>query len=216
MPAAMWTLVAGLVGFAASLLFSGLLHWPRSTFVLAYGVLVAGFMVLFVRGLQFRLTDQFGRRWPAGLVAGLLVGLLLAHNVLGQPASARPAGGDLVVAVLWYGVIYGAIDAVLLSVVPVLSLYGSRPPADLQRASGRLRWGLVAVAGSLLVTALYHLGFEEFRGAGLLGPLIGNALITVAYLLTGNPLAAVVSHIIMHCAAVWHGMATAIQLPPHY
>jgi hypothetical protein len=212
----MWTLFAGLVGVAASLLFSGLLHWPRSTFVLAYGVLVAAFLVLFVRGLQLRLSDQFKRHWPAGLVAGVLVGLLLARNVYDQPASPRPAGGDLIAALVWYGVVYGAIDATLLTIVPVLSLYGSRPPADLQRAAGRFRWGLVAVLGSLLVTALYHLGFAQFRGSGLLGPLIGNALITMAYLLTGNPLAAVASHVIMHCAAVWHGMATTLQLPPHY
>jgi hypothetical protein len=46
--------------------------------------------------------------------------------------------------------------------------------------------------------------------------VIGNVIITSSYLLTGSPLAAVVTHVIMHVAAVLHGMETTLQLPPHY
>jgi hypothetical protein len=46
-------------------------------------------------------------------------------------------------------------------------------------------------------------------------PLIGNVLITLTYLLTGSPVAPIVSHVMMHVAAVMHGMATTMQLPPH-
>jgi hypothetical protein len=68
----------------------------------------------------------------------------------------------------------------------------------------------------VLVTAAYHLGYPEYRGVGLFGPVIGNSSMTLGYLITNNPLAAVVSHIAMHIASVLHGPATVVQLPPHY
>jgi hypothetical protein len=72
------------------------------------------------------------------------------------------------------------------------------------------------MAASLLVTALYHLGFEEFRGMTLIQPLIGNAIVTAGYLLTRNPMTPLLAHVIMHGAAVLHGMESTAQLPPHY
>jgi hypothetical protein len=50
----------------------------------------------------------------------------------------------------------------------------------------------------------------------LQGPLIGNAVLTLAYLLTGSSLAPIGGHVAMHIAAVLHGPGSAIQLPPHY
>jgi hypothetical protein len=46
--------------------------------------------------------------------------------------------------------------------------------------------------------------------------VVGNAIITSSYLLTGSPLAAILFHVAMHVAAVLHGMETTLQLPPHY
>jgi hypothetical protein len=76
--------------------------------------------------------------------------------------------------------------------------------------------GAVALAASLAVTAAYHLGYPEFRGVVLAGPLIGNAGFTPAYLATFNPIAPVIGHVAMHMAAVWFAFDTAGQLPPHY
>jgi hypothetical protein len=39
---------------------------------------------------------------------------------------------------------------------------------------------------------------------------------SLAYIVTGNPIAAVISHVAMHIAAVLHGVETVMQLPPHY
>ena len=63
---------------------------------------------------------------------------------------------------------------------------------------------------------MYHLGFPEYRGAGLLAPVIGNGVLSLASLLTMSPIAAVLGHIAMHVTAVLHGINTAVQLPPHY
>ena len=61
-----------------------------------------------------------------------------------------------------------------------------------------------------------HLGYPEYRSAGMMGPVIGNSTMTLGYLLTNNPLAAILSHVAMHVTAVLHGPASVVQLPPHY
>jgi hypothetical protein len=201
---------------ASAGLFSSLLRLDRAAFVLAHAVLVAGFVAVYVRRAGLDVAQQLQRRRLGGMIGGLVFGLLLVPGVLEQPASAPPRGGDLAVALVWLGVVYGAVDALLLTVVPVLSIYGSRG-AELARGfTHRLGWGLAALGGSLFATTLYHLGFAEFRGPSLVQPLIGNAIITASYLLTGSPLAPLLAHVIMHGAAILHGPATTVQLPPHY
>ncbi len=39
---------------------------------------------------------------------------------------------------------------------------------------------------------------------------------SLGYLLTMNPISAILSHIAMHVASVLHGLETMAQLPPHY
>jgi hypothetical protein len=47
-------------------------------------------------------------------------------------------------------------------------------------------------------------------------PILGNAIMSLGYILTRNPLSAALSHAAMHIAAVLHGMEATTQLPPHY
>jgi Type II CAAX prenyl endopeptidase Rce1-like len=211
-----WTLLAGALGFTISFVFSSLLHFSRPLFLVPHTLAVSGFVILYARTERISPRIQLARLWRLGVVAGIALGVLLIRQVFSQPGSASPHGLALAGALTWYGVVYGVVDTLLLSVIPVLSLYGSRPAEELQRPGARWRWGLVALLGSAIVTAMYHAGFAEFRGPQLVQPVIGNTLITLAYLLTGSPLAAIVSHVLMHMAAVVHGMALTSQLPPHY
>ena len=208
-PVATWAAAAGALGFIISAVFSSLLQLPRSPFVLAHASAVGLFAALFVErgGL-----DRSGRRWHTGyaLLAGLALGGILVQGVISQPGGTAPRGLELAAGLAWYGLVYGASDALLLTIIPVRALTGSETKSGLP-------WrGVAALASSLLVTALYHAGFEEFRGASLLQPLIGNAIVTIGYLLTGNPATPLVAHAIMHGAAVLHGMEGTTQLPPHY
>jgi hypothetical protein len=213
---ASWILLAGVVGFAASAVFSSLLHLERAAFVAAYGVVGGAFVFVYLSTTGIDPVPQLQRRWGKGIVGGLVFGILLISGVTRQPASAVPHGRRLVFALAWIGLVYGIVDAILLNVVPVLMVYSTRQSSVLRNPRQDLSWSLWALAASLFVTALYHLGFAEFRGPGLLQPLLGNAIITTGYLLTGSPLAAIVAHVIMHAAAVLHGMQTTVQLPPHY
>lgn len=211
-----WVALAGLIGFASAATFSSWLHWGRSAFVGAYAGVTLLFLTVYVMKTAVHPLVQLRRRWVAGVVFGLLGGALLAYGVQGQVPSSRPMGMALIGALVWLGLVYGVLDALLLSVIPVLSVYGSRRAGVLGSGRPRVWWGAVALLASLAVTAAYHLGFAEFRGPSLVQPLIGNGIVTMAYLLAGNPLAPLLAHVIMHVAAVLHGMATTVQLPPHY
>lgn len=210
-----WVFGAALLGFVSAALLASTLGLPRDVFVGFHAAIVAGFGVGFLRIERIDPRIQFRRRWPAGLLVGALAGALLARTVLLQPGSPRPEGGALAWALLWDGGVYGIADAVLLSVVPVLAVFGSRPAEELRNPAARLRWGVVALLASLFITAAYHFGFTEFRGAALAAPLIGNGIVTLSYLASGSPVAPLLSHVVMHAAAVLHGMATTAQLPPH-
>ena len=214
--AARWVLLAAAVVLADAGIVSGWLHLGRGWFVPVHAIIVGGFTAAYLAATGIRPAVQLRRRWRAGLVGGLVFGAVLAYGVSGQPASARPEGAHLAAALIWLGVVYGTADALLITVVPVLAVYGSRPAEELRAVGARARWGGMALLASLVVAAAYHLGFQEFRGGALLQPLVGNAIVTAAYLLTGNPLAPVLAHVVMHGAAVLHGAGTTYQLPPHY
>jgi hypothetical protein len=132
-----------------------------------------------------------------------------------QPPSQAPSGLYLAIALVWLGLVYGLLDGLLLTVAPVLAVFGGDSPG-LSGRTGRWRRGAMALVASLFVTAAYHVGYVEFRGPQLRQPLVGNAVLTVGYLVTGSIATPLIGHVIMHGAAVLHGTETTLQLPPHY
>jgi hypothetical protein len=96
-----------------------------------------------------------------------------------QPASAVPPDGQLLLALAWVGLIYGAIDGLLLNVFPVLAVQGApffESQLDLQ---SRLSRGFFALGASLAITVIYHLGYTEFQGGTMVPVMIGNAIVTL-------------------------------------
>ena len=81
---------------------------------------------------------------------------------------------------------------------------------------GKICLGFIGLLASFFVTTAYHLGYPEFRGKKVLWPNIGNGVLSLAYILTMNPLAAILPHMAMHVAAMIHGKETTGQVPPHY
>jgi hypothetical protein len=207
-------IAAAAVGFVSSAVFSSLLRLERAPFVFAHALAVGAFALIYFRIARVDPVAECRRRPLAGLLAGVAVGLVLVFGVADQPGGPVPRGSALVAALGWYAGVYGIADAMLLTVIPVLAAQWG---AGTSGRRWRVAWrGIAAMAASLLVTALYHLGFEEFRGLTLMQPLIGNAIVTAGYLVTRNPMTPLLAHVIMHGAAVVHGMAGTAQLPPHY
>jgi hypothetical protein len=212
-----WVLAAGLLGFTTSAMFSGWLHLARRLFLIPYLALSGAFLYSFMRWSQIDLAVLLTKNWYWGVLAGAIVGALLVRNVRSQAASARSTGMGLIFDVLWVGLGYGAVDALFLNVMPIVAVWNGFSAVGWTDAwPGRIVAGFLALLASLLVTLLYHLGYSEFRNRKVTLVLLGNALITLAFLVSGNPLGAVVSHVAMHVAAVFQGPETMIQLPPHY
>jgi hypothetical protein len=213
-----WVFAAAVLGFAVSALFAGALRLPRGIYLVTYLVVVAPFLYAFVRWSHINLIELLCHDWIWGLVAAVVFGAFVVRNVFSQPASASSQGASLVFDVLWLGVVYGTLDALFLSVLPVLATWQALSGFGwTQGLGGKLVVGIIALTASLVVTVSYHLGYPEYRIAGgIAGPTIGNTVMSLGYLLANNPIAAVFSHIAMHVAGVLHGPATVIQLPPHY
>jgi hypothetical protein len=214
---AAWVAAAALLGFAVSFLFAAVLRLPRDLVVLAYLLVAGPFLYAYARRNDVDVVAACRRRWAWGVVAGAAVSVFVVANVRAQPASAVPEGGGLLLSLLWLGVVYGTLDALLLSVLPVHAAW--RAFASLGRTddwTDRIAAGLVALLASALVTAAYHVGYPEFRGAEVIAPVVGNTTISLAYLASTNPLGAVFGHVAMHVAGVLQGMESVVQLPPHY
>jgi hypothetical protein len=211
-----WVLTAGVIGFATAAVFSGILHWQRPAFVLMYTLVVCCLIWVYTRFMRPNWQVQFQRRWRSGVAGGVILGGFLVWSVWRQPGSGRPEGVGILWSVVWYGLVYGAVDALLLNLVPVLEVFRVRPAEKLVHGGYRFRSSALALMASLLVTAIYHLGFVEYRGSSLRQPLLGNGIITAGYLITGSPITPLLGHVAMHIAAAVHGMETTTQLPPHY
>lgn len=212
-----WLIAAGLLGYAISMIFAGLLHLPRDLFLIPYIGIAGLFFYAYMRWSGFSISELIRHNWIWGLVAAVAIAAFTVKNVLSQPVSPRSGGLALVFDLLWSGVAYGTMDALLLTVLPVLAIWQACSLLNwTANWPGKIFVGVIALLASIVVTSAYHLGYPEYRGTGLMGPVIGNGTFTLGYLLTNNPLAAIVSHISMHIAAVLHGPASVVQLPPHY
>lgn len=211
-----WIAAASLLGFGISAVFAGKLKLSRRLFLIPYVALTSLFLYTFLRWSGLSARALLAENWLAGLVAGILVGAFLIINVRSQPRSRQSGRNGLVLDLTWLGLVYGAIDALFLNIMPVLAVWQAVSAAAWSPSllTSIIAGGL-ALAASLLVTLTYHLGYPEFRNRSIGLVLLGNALITLAFLLSASPFGALISHMLMHFAAVIQGPETTIQLPPH-
>lgn len=213
----LWVVAGTVLGFVIAAVFAGLLRLPRNTYLFPYIVLVILFLYAYARWSKLDMGRCLRQRWGWGLIGGIIVGVFVVQSVLRQPSSPAPKAVQLAVDLLWPGIVYGTVDGLLLSVMPVLAVRRAFSESGwAARLPGRFFVGLLALVASMFVVAVYHLGYPEFRGAQVIYPLFGVGVMSLAFIVTGNPLSAIISHVAMHMAAVLHGLETVIQLPPHY
>ena len=110
---------------------------------------------------------------------------------------------------------YGTAEAVLLATLPVLAVWQATDALGwTDTAWAKVGSGALAVVGALFVIAVHHLGYREFRARAarkmLAGALVGCGIQALAFLLTGNVLAPVVAHIVLH----WQLTLRGIEMPP--
>ena len=213
----LWILYASVLGFTVSAIFAGLLKLPRNIYLLIYIPLVAALFTFFIISNKINVSVLLLHNWYWGLIGAVIAGALVINNVFSQPSSKRSAGPELVVDIVWPGLTYGLIDALLLSVLPILAVKLTlTDPCWTDSWYGKIGIGIIGMMASFVVTTAYHLGYPEFRGKKVIWPNIGNGLLSLAFILTMNPLAAILPHMAMHVAAMIHGKNTTGQVPPHY
>jgi hypothetical protein len=213
----LWIIIASFLGFGIAFTFAGWLRLPRNVYLLFYIPCVAGLFTLFIISNNIDLKKLIVHNWYLGLLGAGAASVVVIRNVLSQPPSEKQKGSALILDIIWPGFAYGLIDALLLSVLPILAVKTAFASSDwIIGWSGQIGLGGIALLASFIVTAVYHLGYPEYRGKKVIWAIFGNGILSLAYLLTMNPLAAVLPHIGMHITAMIHGRETTGQVPPHY
>jgi hypothetical protein len=213
----LWILSASLLGFAVAAVFAGWLKMPRNLYLLVYIPVVAALFKIFIVYYRISLNEILSHNWYWGVIGAIPAGAFVIRNVISQPSSKRSTGLDLLTDITWPGLVYGLMDSLLLSVLPILSVkIALTDPFWTQNLFGKIGFCIFGLLASFFVTTAYHLGYPEFRGKKVLWPNIGNGVLSLAFILTMNPLAAILPHMAMHIAAMIHGKETTGQVPPHY
>jgi hypothetical protein len=216
-----WLLALTAGSFLVSWLFTDLFRLARSVYVGILAGVTAAFLYGYLSWINMDWRVFLSHQWIWGLVGAVIAGPLLivlvaqvarrSQSPVLTPAP-RPKGLRLVGALVWEGIVYGTAEGLLLSVLPVLMIWQTFSALGwTQSWAGAILMGMIALVASLIVIVVHHLGYREFRGPLVAGAAMTCGILSVAYLLTVNPLAAVGGHIIMHTGAILRGT----ELPPH-
>jgi len=207
--------IIAVVAFLVTWVVTDLGHVSRTLYVAILALTTFGLAGGYLAWSGTSLPDLVTDGWAWGILGGVVAAALLTPLVRRLPARPHPWGAPLVGRFLWEGVVYGTAEAILLATLPVLVVW---------QATDALGWtntgwakaisGALAVVGALFVIAVHHLGYREFRHRAsrerLAGALAGCGIQALAFLLTGNVLAPIVAHIVLH----WQLTLRGNEMPP--
>jgi len=208
-----WFALGAAIGFLVPYVGVSVLDLQHDLFYLLYFATTAVLIVTYVRTEHLDVRAIVSHAWPWSVGLGIVVGALELRNVLGTDATDRPDGAYFAFELLWRGITYGAVDALLLSAFPGLIAY-SILRGRVGGWKGKLRFTALALPLVLLITATYHLGYPQYREDGVAKPELGNTIISVPMFATANPVGSLIAHATMHTTAVAHSYETDVFLPP--
>ena len=208
--------IIAVVAFLVTWVVTDLGHVSRTPYVaiLTLTTLALGAGYLAWSGTS--VADLVTAGWVWGILGGLVAAGVVTPLVRRLPSGRpRPEGSQLVGRLLWEGVVYGFAEAVLLATLPVLAVWQATEALGWTDTTwAKVGSGALAVVGALFVILVHHLGYREFRARAhrkmLSGALVGCGIQALAFLLTGNVLAPIVAHIVLHAQLTLRG----IEMPP--
>ena len=209
-----WFASGAALMFVVSWLGTGVLRLQHDLYYLIYFTVVAAFLVAFVvrTGLPWTGIARTRLWWSLGL--GAIVGVAgVTQSVLAMPGTPRPDGVYFVFELLWRGVAYGAVDALILYAFPALVAWALLR-GRVARVGQRIGFAALTLVLVAAITATYHLGYAQFRGSDVREPETGAMIMSIPTVLTANPAGAVVAHSAVHVAAVVHAYDGHSLLPP--
>jgi hypothetical protein len=205
------------VAFLVPFVVADALGLQRDLYYALYVAAVIGLFVGWARDTGQSLRAMFARRWQWAVGLGLVfAGISVFIALRAEGSSPHPGGLTFASAIVWRGLVYGAADGLLLSAFPILVVFAALRDSRLRRrAGGLVAVGAVAMVASLAMTAVYHLGYSDFRSSKLRKPVTGDLVWSVPTLATLNPIGAPIAHMGLHVSAVVHNYNTTLFLPPH-
>jgi hypothetical protein len=212
-----WLAGGAALTFGVSWLGTTALGLQHDLYYLIYFTFALGYLGWFATKSDIAWGVVLRRNVWWSLGVGALVAFAVARQIMGGEGTAHPGGGFYGFELVWRGIVYGAVDALILFVFPAVVAYlvlrGNRQGVGRKAAFA----GLVLLF-SLVVSTTYHIGYSSYRGSELSKPLIGTMMADVPAMLTGNPAGAIVAHVTAHTTAVVHqyygGDGTNRSLPP--
>jgi hypothetical protein len=203
------------VAFLVTWVLTDLLRIPRTPYIAMLFVVAVGLGAGYCAWSGSSANELFTSGVVWALVAGLVAAAVSVPLVRKLPAHPHANGSDLVGLMLWEGLVYGIAEAVLLATLPVLAVWQTCDALGWTDGGwARVGSGALALVGSLVVILVHHLGYRQFRTpAGrpaLFGALAVCGVQAVAFLASGNALAPIVAHIVLHGQLLMRGG----ELPP--
>ena len=211
-------LAGGMAGaFLVPFVVADALGLQRDLYYALYVAAVIGLFVGWARDTGQPLRAMVARHWRWALGLGLVfAGASVFIALRAEGSSPHPGGLTFASAIVWRGLVYGAADGLLLSAFPILLVFAALHNSRLRRrAGGLVAVGAVAMVASLAMTAVYHLGYSDFRSSKVRKPVTGDLVWSVPTLTTLNPIGAPIAHMGLHVSAVVHNYNTTLFLPPH-
>ena len=213
-----WFVFGAAGAFAVPFVFADRLDLNANLYYLLYFTAVVLFLAAYLKATHVEARAILTRRWVWSAAIGLPVAAFVVANVLREDATARPEGLAFAWALFWRGLVYGAVDALLLSGFPAVVAWSvlGRQLRGARRVTAFVVLSLVLTVG---ITATYHWGYGQYRdhgvgSKGIGGPEIGNTVMSLPTVATVNPLGSVIAHVAMHVGAVSHAYETDVFLPP--
>ncbi|HET6714867.1 MAG TPA: hypothetical protein VFI59_14295 [Actinomycetota bacterium] len=203
------------VAFLVTWVVTDLGHVSRTPYVAILTLTTLATAAGYIAWSGTSVAELLTAGWGWSILGGLAAAAVIVPLVRRLPSRPRPDGSQLAARLLWEGVVYGTAEAILLATLPVLAVWQAADALGwTNTAWARAASGAIAVAGALIVIAVHHLGYREFRGRAsrtmLSGALVGCGVQAFAFLLTGNALAPIVAHIVLH----WQLTLRGNELPP--
>jgi hypothetical protein len=203
------------VAFLVTWVLTDLLRIPRTPYIAMLLVVALGLGAGYCAWSGTSASELFTSGVGWGLISGLIAAGVAIPLIRRLPAHPHATGTYLLGLMLWEGLVYGIAEAVLLSTLPILAVWQMCDALGWTDGGwARVGSGALAIGGSLLVILVHHLGYREFRTrAGrpaLFGALAVCGVQAIAFLSSGNALAPIVAHVVLHGQLLIRGD----ELPP--
>lgn len=199
-----WLTAITLAGFLASWFLTVRLALSRPLYIgllaLVTGAMTFGYLWWAGIGVEFWTNN-----WLWGIAGALVVAGLLTLVLMRMETREIPATKFGAAEIGWNAIVYGTAEGLLLSTLPVLVVWQAWEPS-----LGTWATAALALAASLVVIVIHHLGYPAYRSKRMVQPIVGCLPLSIAFLITGSPIAAIGAHAILHMAIEMRGM----ELPP--